>query len=658
MPLTNIKRYDFYKYENTLKKGTKNFISLIDEALSSGGIEEAITIIKSSGLAVNIFNNAKRRKQFDEVLKHLLTQVKVSKVEKLYNLISDSVSIEYVFESFTKGREEFFKEFEQIQDDSKVAAYLISLEIYLGSFKMDKIEKNILKLPPDITGADVNVREALFNSATESTGMILKYFKYKNYGFKNIKRNISSKTLNSSWYHIFFSEFYNNIHDVLEYWQYSDVSVSRDARGKICFEIMDEKFELNNLVSNDRFLNLRQTWQMGRISSVQNSILKANIDPKKGLNIINRELDYLFGVLYFGDPLLQREIKGIKLMDWVSAYRLLISESEKFLSRRGELAAYNLDKVCICKPIGKWKKLFQQNGFSKEQAKEVIKIFTFDDKSQDLIDCPFIQFDECLVLVPSLIVHADPTRALASNFLNRNVDLAFRGIEFEERMKQSLSLRNINNTTLYKKVEEEYECDIVFELDGDLYFIECKAHVQPFSARQHANHLHKLYDETYQLNRIADFYEENIIFVNEKLGLNKQFTPKKVHRILLTTSMVGSPIYINGVHIVDESSFVKFIDRNPPALKYFENQKEIEIPSVKFDLYNGELSNEKFEQYLSLPPQIEINKDLYSKVEMNLDYIKIKRHIKSNRTMHIGVDLSNPELALIKKHFNDISFNS
>lgn len=650
-----MERFNLYKYENELRKGVDSFKLLLDRTMQSDGIEQVITILKASGLAVNIFNNSKRKQQFKEVIEYILKQIKGQDIEKIINVVLEIKSIEYIFEKFFEDREGFFEEFEQIEDSYKVGSYLLSLELYLSSFN-EANNNDVLNIMSREEFSDMNTRRAFFDAAVESTGMILKYFKFKQYGFKGVKRNISPKTLKSSWYHILYSEFWNTINEVLEYWQYSEVSIKRDKQGKVQFDIIDESFELNNLISNERFLNLREGWQMAKVGELQNTLKEKMEVRDDALNNIHQQLDYSFAVQYFGDPLLERKIKDIKLFDWMRAYKLLISESKKFLEGRGKLSVFNLDKVCVCKPIYKWEKFFQQSGFTKKESREIIQMFTFDDKSQDLIDCPLIKVDENLVLIPSLTSNADPSRALASNFLNKNINLAFRGPEFEERMKVSLNLRNLKNSSLYKKIDEEYECDIAFVLDDELYFVECKAHVQPFTVRQHANHLYKLYQETYQLNRIADFYEENLNFVNEQLDLDLNFKPKKVHRILLTTSMMGTPVFINGVYMVDESSLVKFIDRNPPLLYYFEKGKYVKIPSTKFDIYSGTLSNEKFLKYLSSPPQIQITKDLYEKIELPLDMFSVVRHFKINQTIHMGVNLSESESNLLKKHFSNVTF--
>ncbi|MCM3708672.1 hypothetical protein M3205_23810 [Cytobacillus firmus] len=656
MLLTNPERYNFYKYENELRKGIDSFTVYLDNVLKTDGIDAVLNVLKGSGLAVNIFNNSKRKRDFKQVIDHILEQlVKKTDLSKVESMKLEIEYIEYLFNQFLMEREEFFEEFEKIEDNYKVVSYLLSLEIYLSTLRK-RGGINILKNIPLEDVTDFNTRQAFWDSAIESTGLILKYFKFKHYEFKGVKRNIGPKTLESSAYHIFYSEFWNTLNDLLEYWQYSEVSVKKDEKGKFHFNIQDENFELNNLISNERFNNLRQSWQMGKVGEYQQVLREKVLSPDEAYKKINNELSILFAFQYFGDPLLKKKVGSIKLSGWIRAYQLLVDECEKFLKKRKEVSVFNVDNYCFSKPINKWEKYFQQAGFTKEESKEIIKIFTFDHTSQDLIDCPFIRVDENLILIPSLTSKADISRALASNFLNRNLDLAFRGPEFEERMKVALQQCNLKNSSLFKRTDEDYECDIAFVLDDELYFVECKAHVQPFTTRQHANHLYKLFKETKQLNRIADFFEENIPIVIEQLKLNKSFKPKKVHRILLTTSMLGTPIFTNDVYIVDESSLLKFIGRNPPALHYFNKGKNVEIPSSKFEIYEGELSNTKFLKYLNSPPQIQITKDLFNKKELEFDLFNIERNIKTNETMHLGNKFSKAENELIKKHYSNLSF--
>ncbi|MGE7907516.1 hypothetical protein ACQKNS_24410 [Peribacillus sp. NPDC094092] len=655
MVLGNPERYNFYKLENELKKGKDKFIKYLDEILISNGVDSVITSLKASGLSVNFFNNSKHKSLFNEILNHILIQLESDDIKKIEDFRRETLIFDLVFKQFDQLRTSFFDKYETIDDKYKVVSYLISLELYLKGLtdKSFIFGENALVDVSKKNKNNYREKSALFDSAIESTGMILKYFMHKENEFKGSKRNISPRILDASLTHVTFSEYWYQLNDILEYWKYSDVNVSVKDDGKVFFEIVDDKFELNNLISNERFNNLRQGWQMSEIGEMQKMHYGRNDTPFDTiLPQITTRLNYLFSTLYFGSPLLEEKINRIEIKQWIRAYQILIDESKRFLKRQRTLNVYNLDKVCISKSIYKWKKFFQQNGFSIEESETIIEYFTFDKKSLDLIDCPFVKIDDSLIILPSLTSQADASRALASNFLNKNINLDFKGIGFEERSKVGLEMNGIKNSGLYKKIDKtEYECDIAFILNNDLVFVECKAHVQPYTTRQHASHLYKLYKETSQLNRIADFFEENLSIVREQLKLDEGFVPNKVHRILLTTSMIGTPLYVNGVHIIDESSFTMFIDRVPPSLEYFEKGSYIKYPSTKFDIYKGELTAQKMKDFLSSPPQIKITEELYQQKELSLDFFDFRRNLKVNHTLNIGVNLNDFDRSLIEQYY-------
>lgn len=638
MLLENPNRYNFHESENVLKKGNKEFIEYVDAILTTEGIDGAINILKSSGIAVNLFNSKKNKKILDSVIEHISKNSNVESLKKVEELKNQIIIFEDAFKSFENLREAFFKRFETIEDKYKVVSYLLSLEFYLN--------KLINAIELSNVGEHNKVAE-LYDSAVESTGMILKYFIYKKFEFVGSKRNISPKTLDASLTHVAFSQIWNELNDILEYWKYSDVEVTiKDNVPNFC--IKDENFELSNLVSNERFSNLRQGWQFSRLGELQllNNPQK-EIDELAEQNL--EELSYLFATLYFGSHLLNEKVENIELKAWIRAYNLLISESKKYLKKNTNRKGNNLYKICLVKTDNQWINFFRNKGYSIEDSRKILEIFTFDDKSQDLIDCPFIKIDNELFIIPSLTSQADASRALASNFLNRKVNLDFKGKGFEQRTMVGFELNNIKCAQLYKRVENtEYECDLAFVLDNELFFVECKAHVQPFTTRQQANHLYKLYKETSQLNRIADFFEENLPIVRGQLNLANDFKPKKIHRILLTTSMIGTPLFKNGVYIVDESSFTMLIDRKPPKLEYFEKGKLIKMDSKKFDVFKGKLTAKKMLDFLTLPPQISITRELYKTKSLKLNFFNIHRHYKANHTLHMGAKLNSVDKNLLK----------
>ena len=651
MLLDNPERYNFYKLENMIKEDPSKFINYLNDLLKTEGIDSVISAIKSTGFSINIFNEKKQKDKFLKIIKSFYNELEIEGKFKIIKLLKESAYFNKLFNFQGELRKKYFEENGISNDRFEVVSYLISLELYLKEIDTDNTKVNNEKF---IT------KENLFDSAIESTGMILKNFMYTKSEFTGSKRNISPKIIEITETHILFSNFWNELNDVLEYWKYSEVEITEKDDGKIYFNITDDTFELNNHISNERFLNLRHGWQFNEITKILSKYNK--LEEEKIENLLlnsNKSLDTLFATLYFGSPLLNEKIEGLLLTEWIKAYQLLKSESDTFLKKQKKIQSLNLEKVCLSKTEYEWKKLFMQSGFTKEQSEEIIRFFTFNSKSLDLVDCPFIKVDDKLVVVPTLTKHADTARALASNFLNRDVNLSFKGQGFEDRTKVGLLINGITTGSLYKRTNgTEYECDVAFILEDDLFFIECKAHVQPFTGRQHANHLYKLYKETYQINRIADFFETNIQIVKEQLDLNENFSPKNIYRILLTTSMIGTPMFINGVYIVDESSFTMFIDRNPPSLTYVNEGKSKKYSSTRFDIFNGELTSQKLIDFLSAPPQIDIIKDFYKKTEIETELWDINRNTKVNQTIHFDTDLSDSEKSLILNNFGEIDLEN
>ncbi|MFC7372564.1 hypothetical protein ACFQPF_12875 [Fictibacillus iocasae] len=632
--------YNFYKLENMLKEDKDKFIRYLESIYEQNDISAVIKAIKSSGISVDLFESNKHHMLFVDILNIYMGKAHdIDEFSQIEDLVQEKIYFEQLFKSFEQIRTKYFEENEKIDEQYKVASYLVSLELHLDEI----VNKELQELK-------ANVLTASFDSAIESSGMILKYFMYNKNAFKGNKRNISPRVLEVSKTHVSFSEIWLILNDLLEYWKYSDVKIQKKDN-ILFFEICDKDFELNNVLSNERFLNLREGWQMNAIGEIQSKYSgQENIPYDKIIKEKKESLNYLFSTLYFGSIFLKEKVKKISLARWLNAYELLIEESKSFLRRRNQIRSFSLDKVCLSKSVLNWIRFFKSKGYSQEETETILDIFTFNRNSLDMIDCPFVKIDDNLVVIPTLTSNADAARALASNFLNRRLDLDFRGPGFEERTKHDLNLQGIINSRLYKKTKKtEYECDVAFVLDDELFFVECKAHVQPFSTRQHTNHLYKLKKETLQINRIAEFFEQNLSLVKEQLDLPDNFIPKNTHRIILTTSMMGSPLLINGVYIVDESAFVKFLNRSAPRLMYFDKGKEFNIPTQKFQILEGELTAKKIVQFLKSPPQISMIKSFYQFKSRDLNFINVKRHWKVNQTTHFGVNLNHADLGLIDK---------
>ncbi|KOP65570.1 hypothetical protein AMS62_10165 [Bacillus sp. FJAT-18019] len=629
--------YNFYKYENEMKKGFDNMMSYILTMLETQGIDKVIKIIKSSGIAVSLHGDTRTKEIYNKLIDTLLPLIDDDEKEKVNSLVTEAKIIEDIVAKFNLLRSTYFDIFEKEEDKYQVVSYLLSLERFLNTINKDTD-----------TSEHFNLKVSLWDSAIESTGMILKYFMFNDYDFCGSNKVLRIQQLDNSSQHIFFSTYWNDINDIIEYWKYSKVNVLENIQNKITFEIEDDEFELNNIISNERFVNLREGWQMSAVGEIMH---------EGSINELSNQLEkltYLFSALYFGTPTLEEVVENMKLSRWIKAYQLLIDESKKFISTHTSRADYRIKKYCISKTKRKWKDLYKKNGFSSLEFETIFKIFTFNKKSQDTLDCPFIKIDDQFIIIPSLIAYADPARALSSNFLNRNSKLNFKGAGFEDRLKAGFKINDIRYSPLYKRVSDtEYECDVAFVVENDIFFVECKAHVQPYTTRQHANHLYKLYKETNQINRIADFYSNNPTIIKDQLNLGDDFQIGTYHRILITTSMIGTPLYVNGVYIIDESSFNMFVDRTAPSLMLIEEGVFRQQFTQRFDIYHGEITVNKIIDFLKSPPQIEILKSFYSKRVIKQDLYDISRHVKTKKTVYMGDEINDLDNELLNKYYSE-----
>ncbi|MGP3747939.1 hypothetical protein ACTWKA_08490 [Bacillus sp. 3A_MP1] len=297
----NLDRFNFYKAENEVKKGKKKFIEFIDNTLKMKGIDGALTVLKSSGLSVNLFNSKSHRELFEDTIEHIASYCNADQQYKINNIKKNIFIFENLFNQVAEERTKFFNTFENIDEKYKVVSYLISLELYLNEILVDSKENTKNRFIDFSNINDFELKTALYEATIGSTGLILKYFMFQNYEFEGYKRNISPKIIKASQKHIIFSQMWEQLNDILEYWKYSDVTITKEADGKPLFEISDKDFELNNLISNERFINLRESWQLNQINEIQNTYL-----GKKMISIDNYQRLLTISIICFQFYILAR----------------------------------------------------------------------------------------------------------------------------------------------------------------------------------------------------------------------------------------------------------------------------------------------------------------------------------------------------------------
>ncbi|UUE91519.1 hypothetical protein [Bacillus cereus] len=666
----SFKNWDIHTYEKLLKS-PKKFRSFLLEEMKREDIHTIVGIVKSSGICLDIHQSKKYDVLLKEIIKDIQDNYGVESQNIIKKLLHEKNLIEALFIQMGKLKDYYFNEIANIDADYEVLTFILALEILLSQCSerqsrnsIEEIQKKypyVINMKSYSPISKFTLYSGVYDSAVDSAGQILNYFYFNKYAFKGVNRNMQPLKVKEVTAHFDFNGTWDILSNIMEAWKYSEIKVTPSPqKKKVLLEPIDKWLQLNNLVSNERFVNLRNGWMMGRVSDVfqgNQSVDISNYNVMKEINEEQEELSYRFAELYFGSFELSEKIKGIQLKKWLQAYILLIQEAKLYLKRRNKSKIQNLNlrKICLCKKPEEWVRFFERQNFSKEEANTILKMLTFNKKSQDLIDCPFIKIEDYLVIIPSITAHADAARGLASNFTNQGINLNFKGYGFEKRINIDLSLAGVVPKNLHKKTSEtEYECDIAFVLDNELFFVECKSQMQPYTTRQHCILLNNLTGYANQLNRIADYFTGDMDFVIKHLGLAEDFVPSRINKIILTTTMIGQPMFINGCYVIDESALNTFLTRKKPSVQQIASKKVGRIYSSNFnDVYDGEISAEKLRRFIETPPQVEIMKDFFNErtIELPMLGIEISHIEKVMDTIHVGEPLNNLQKQHLKDHF-------
>lgn len=605
-----INLYDFYKYENLLKDDA-NFLKEIEKQCIKSGPYKAIRILKLSGVVINPFHNRKNEKILKRSLE-IIEKFSKNAIEDLMikKITYDKKIIESLYGHINELREDRYKHL-GLNDEYERNTYLINLELVLRKFVKTLDDYRTFK---DVKQMKLLQLEAeKYEYFVENCSNVIKYFDYKKSKSKNIHRNFKAQSLEMAHAHINLNWFWKEIDYYHEYWKYADLDFEIDETGSLKVDFFDDQLDLIISVSDYRYknLNLNQQMEILNFKNLKNSTFYKSISR-----------DYLYS--FFINPS-RSYSESIPLLRWLEAYELLQEECNKKVKE--QYSQLNMNSLLLVKTKYEWVSFFVKNGFTRKEGSLIIKQFTFHLQSTDFIDYPFIPFGEFLVVVPSLTGVSMAGHAISSNFLNERVQLQFRGYEFESSIIELLNSNGINAKKLFHKTNNtDYECDVAFQLDQDIYLVECKAYVQPSKLRQHVSHLNKLENDVKQLDRIANYYSENLHLIKKELSLSEDFSINNIYRIILTTSMQGTNQKFGETYVVDNSSFTSMILRKRPSLKMTGNRQIEEYYNEDFVCYEGSITSEKMIQYLENPPQIHLTKNFFEKGELQSSLAKVKKY--------------------------------
>jgi hypothetical protein len=570
---------------------------LISDTYRNQNLDEVLKLIKKTGICIDFFGSGKPKNE----------RLYNKAMDALHSVISDKDEIEKIkmFQSeitilnnlYKKLNDEYVKPIEQqIPDDIHVAAYIIALELFLRN----DIKK--LKYKSELN----NNRADLFENVAESSGNVLQYLlKYKKLPLEKSSIKIDFEMIKVAFSHIKSSE-YRAILDILrEAWSYFEVDINQE---NIITATSKGDRTMGKQISHMKFLDVRNAKQARhsynklQLYGKGSTISKTRKLPPKDFISYNERMTCEFIEEYFSTRDLELKFLDITIAEFIRAYSIIAIECELFMKKRKLKSSYtqiSINDICISKTKKKWIYLFIEWGLTHKNAEKIFDALVFDKLSKDLFDCPLLKVGEEYIVLPSIASIADPSRALLSNLKSKEVKINIKGELFEEQIRTTIQRSGIEFIHLEKK---DYECDAVFSLNNDIFFIEAKHLNDPTSYREYMRNLDEIHDAVNQLNRIVDYYEqeENLETIKNRLGIN---TVNSIFRIVVTNTSQGEKLKIEGVYAIDDIGFSGYLLRRPPR-KHLMHKDSFHSTPVFNEYYSGFPNSEQFIYFLENNPFI------------------------------------------------------
>lgn len=439
-------------------------------------------------------------------------------------------------------------------------------------------------------------------------GDLIKAVTYSRRDNEKEKDRITFEKLQDLWqYALTLREF----NEIIQSWMFGELEIIVDEEGISTIELPGKNTE--RLVSALNFWDIKDIKQIAKeIEALDNE--EDNIITYQ--KILKSKLQEYF---YTDD--FHEEYLDLPLRDWIKIYT--------YFKR---MALENAEEDFIKIDVEKLEAKLISNGFSTKQIEIIMNNFVFSIRARDLFDTFLIRHKKDIYFVPEVYNLIDASRAMLSLFGGQNdkkTRIEDKGKAFEDHIRTLLS-GDGNGIKIQKNIfanerEENYEIDIVFELDNIIFFCECKTQSQHQDMRGYFRNMRELEIYLEKFKRNYTFFtqtEKGIQIIKEKMKVNeiKESVP------IFISNIVYPNVKIDGIFITDEPRIYRYMKRMSANL-YDCNfrQKIIKVYKLFDEFYQGEINARQFIGYLK-------NK----KKEMDLEYKRIKL-IDNNSLNQMGI---------------------
>ena len=546
------KKYNDVRINSIERNIKNNALDYLDHINKNKNEEEVLKVLKYSGYFVTDRNE----KLFSIVTKCLIK-----------NWVKDNLSDNSYkkFRRLSKEGNKLNKKRNQIKEDIFKTELMKCSYLDLVERFNDQISMNLDKL----SEASSEYEQEQYLVSSEN--IILGLGTLLRDGFKNNKstcfQNTDDKNSNDI---LALIQLLNLVNDIIVNWMFGDVEVNTGLFNKLYIRE-------NHGIITDRIFSFLEYYNLNNAKNLkdfdnENDIIKYS-------NSFREKLKEFF---YSED--LTEEYLDIKLERWVSIYtyfyKLAINEK-------------NVLKI----EIEKLKNDLLQNKFSEAEIEVIFKHLVFGQSKNDLFSSFLIEYNNFILLLPSLIKMIEPLKSVMVLFTNNN-EISKKGSKYEENIHNLLLRYNLSAIKNVKTSSngESYELDILLYIDDTLFVIECKTQFQHDNVRGYCRNIQELDYYIDKFKRNLKYFTEN---ENGKKSINSKLKAIKcninnvnVVPVLLTN--ISYPfVEREEIYILNDTKLYNFITANQPAVYYFDNKNKkcFQIGMLSPELFRNKSAN-------------------------------------------------------------------
>lgn len=597
----SIVKYQSLTQSDDTKKRKEGWKKILNEIVAFNEHQscEAAKLIKKSGYLIN-----ERRDNTKDLEKILNICDEKFKEDLSWKKIKSSLSREAdIFNTlYTNVRIDLDKINTKIPQTLRTYMYLLTTEIMIRHI-MVKAQYEIKK--------NKNCNKAMeledeINRIVETTGTILNYIRRTEEISAVSPQNIHVDNLNDLMYessqYLELANIWNGLKEICDLWTVSNLEISIEDKKDIFFnsKVPSAKERTVASISYGDISTAKQY----KFSLIQ--MFRSKLTPFSDIRIKERliqleeiNLDFINDVLFMGEESQIRNSVSIKNI--LKAYSILIAISERKLKKQSNIIFLkSLSQVAFIKRKIFWYKLFKKAGIEENVIDDIFELLVYSKKSRDLLDCPLYQFGDYFILLPSVVTKLNPAKSLLSNLNSKSIDVDFKGSVFENHLIEIIKKTNCKYATFSKKINgETYQCDLIFEIDGDVVLVEAKNLSPITSFRDFDKNDELLYEASIQLNRISDY-----LIQNEDIALMLGIKHvKSITKLVVSSIPVGKNKMYKGVYITDELCFSGYFLRRAPSLNYTNHsEEEYVVFKLYSQFYKGKICLKQFIELLEEDP--------------------------------------------------------